>query len=99
MPEWLKGTDCKSVGASLRWFESTPAQIKTEMTFVISVFIMSKCGLLQNHHKAELCHWFERERAEAEAILFKAINHDHICRRDNVLSLSKPLEAKIGRTL
>ena len=26
MPEWLKGTDCKSVGASLRWFESTPAQ-------------------------------------------------------------------------
>ncbi|CAH2599892.1 protein of unknown function [Rhodovastum atsumiense] len=24
MPEWLKGTDCKSVGARLRWFESNP---------------------------------------------------------------------------
>jgi hypothetical protein len=25
VPEWLKGTDCKSVGVSLRWFESSPA--------------------------------------------------------------------------
>ena len=25
VPEWLKGTDCKSVGFRLRWFESTPA--------------------------------------------------------------------------
>ena len=24
VPEWLKGTDCKSVGARLRWFESNP---------------------------------------------------------------------------
>src|SRR5690606_36200633 len=24
VPEWLKGTDCKSVGARLRWFESSP---------------------------------------------------------------------------
>ncbi len=24
MPEWLKGTDCKSVGARLRWFKSNP---------------------------------------------------------------------------
>ncbi len=26
MPEWLKGTGCKPVGVSLRWFESSPAQ-------------------------------------------------------------------------
>ena len=26
VPEWLKGTDCKSVGGSLRWFESNPLQ-------------------------------------------------------------------------
>ena len=25
VPEWLKGTGCKPVGASLRWFESNPA--------------------------------------------------------------------------
>jgi hypothetical protein len=25
VPEWLKGTVCKTVGASLRWFESIPA--------------------------------------------------------------------------
>ena len=25
MPEWLKGADCKSAVARLRWFESTPA--------------------------------------------------------------------------
>ena len=25
MPEWLKGTDCKSVIFGLRWFESIPA--------------------------------------------------------------------------
>ncbi len=25
MAEWLKATDCKSVDASLRWFESTSA--------------------------------------------------------------------------
>ena len=24
VPEWLKGTDCKSVGSRLRWFESSP---------------------------------------------------------------------------
>src|SRR3546814_1854090 len=24
VPEWLKGTDCKSVGSGLRWFESNP---------------------------------------------------------------------------
>jgi hypothetical protein len=24
VPEWLKGTDCKSVGDSLRWFKSNP---------------------------------------------------------------------------
>jgi hypothetical protein len=24
VPEWLKGTDCKSVGARLRWFKSNP---------------------------------------------------------------------------
>ena len=24
VPEWLKGTDCKSVGVRLRWFESSP---------------------------------------------------------------------------
>lgn len=26
VPEWLKGMDCKSIGESLRWFESNPAQ-------------------------------------------------------------------------
>ena len=26
MPEWLKGTDCKSVGIRLRWFKSSSAQ-------------------------------------------------------------------------
>ena len=26
VPEWLKGTGCKPVGVSLRWFESNPAQ-------------------------------------------------------------------------
>ena len=25
VPEWLKGTGCKPVGVSLRWFESSPA--------------------------------------------------------------------------
>jgi hypothetical protein len=25
VPEWLKGTGCKPVGESLRWFESSPA--------------------------------------------------------------------------
>ena len=25
VPEWLKGTDCKSVGESLHWFESSLA--------------------------------------------------------------------------
>ena len=25
VPEWLKGTGCKPVGVSLRWFESNPA--------------------------------------------------------------------------
>ena len=29
VPEWLKGTGCKPVGVSLRWFESTPAQLYT----------------------------------------------------------------------
>src|SRR5580698_2098166 len=24
VPEWLKGTDCKSVGLRLRWFKSNP---------------------------------------------------------------------------
>ena len=24
VPEWLKGTDCKSVGFGLRWFETSP---------------------------------------------------------------------------
>ncbi len=27
VPEWLKGTDCKSVGLRLRWFESNPLHI------------------------------------------------------------------------
>ena len=27
MAEWLKATDCKSVLARVRWFESTSAQI------------------------------------------------------------------------
>ena len=27
MPEWLKGADCKSVGASLRWFKSISLQL------------------------------------------------------------------------
>ena len=27
VPKWPNGADCKSVGASLRWFESTPLQI------------------------------------------------------------------------
>ena len=26
MPEWLMGTDCKSVGFDLRWFKSSSAQ-------------------------------------------------------------------------
>ena len=26
MPEWLMGTDCKSVGSDLRWFKSSSAQ-------------------------------------------------------------------------
>ena len=28
VPEWLKGTGCKPVGVSLRWFESTPAHFE-----------------------------------------------------------------------
>ena len=30
MPEWLKGADCKSAVARLRWFESTPAHHKRD---------------------------------------------------------------------
>ena len=30
MAEWLKATDCKSVLARVRWFESTPAQVYQE---------------------------------------------------------------------
>jgi hypothetical protein len=30
VPEWLKGTDCKSVGARLRWFESNPLHCQTD---------------------------------------------------------------------
>ncbi len=29
MPEWLKGTGCKPVGVSLRWFESSSLHQKT----------------------------------------------------------------------
>ena len=29
LPEWLKGTDCKSVGLRLPWFETTTAHDKT----------------------------------------------------------------------
>ncbi len=25
VPEWLMGMDCKFIGESLRWFESSPA--------------------------------------------------------------------------
>jgi hypothetical protein len=32
VPEWLKGTGCKPVGASLRWFESNPAQFQQKTT-------------------------------------------------------------------
>ena len=28
LPEWLKGTDCKSVGLRLPWFETTTAHDK-----------------------------------------------------------------------
>jgi hypothetical protein len=28
VPEWLKGTGCKPVGESLRWFESNPAHYR-----------------------------------------------------------------------
>ena len=31
MPEWLKGADCKSAVARLRWFESTPAHHYKEL--------------------------------------------------------------------
>ena len=33
VPEWLKGTDCKSVGVRLRWFESNP--LHHRMVFII----------------------------------------------------------------
>jgi hypothetical protein len=29
VPEWLKGTGCKPVGVSLRWFESSRAQFNS----------------------------------------------------------------------
>ena len=38
MPEWLKGTGCKPVGVSLRWFESNPAHFSMRiLKFVIFV--------------------------------------------------------------
>src|SRR5208283_5579472 len=33
VPEWLKGTDCKSVGARLRWFESNPLHQRAPASF------------------------------------------------------------------
>ena len=42
MAEWLKATDCKSVHASVRWFESTPAQIKKKKIVYLSSFFYLK---------------------------------------------------------
>ena len=36
MPEWLKGTDCKSVGIRLRWFKSSSAQALFYFTALIN---------------------------------------------------------------
>ena len=35
MPEWLKGTDCKSVGERLRWFESTSPHHRAGVTQLV----------------------------------------------------------------
>ena len=41
MAEWLKATDCKSVPARVRWFESTPAQIlKKRLDLVLTSFFV-----------------------------------------------------------
>ena len=61
MPEWLKGTDCKSVGASLRWFESTPAHHFKEDE---SLLFLCR-GLDENHNKAKPC--LVRARSEQSA--------------------------------
>ncbi len=37
VPEWLKGSDCKSDGSRLRWFESTPLHHFT-MAFWYGIF-------------------------------------------------------------
>ena len=65
MPEWLKGTDCKSVGASLRWFESTPAQCKSDDNCCYCPIYFFVRGLDENHDL-----WFEREAAECEGLFF-----------------------------
>ena len=48
MPEWLKGTGCKPVSVSLRWFESSPTQlpaIRTELqarVFLLQVIVFTR---------------------------------------------------------
>ncbi len=32
MPEWLKGTGCKPVDESLRWFESNSAHLEASLS-------------------------------------------------------------------
>ena len=61
MAEWLKATDCKSVPARVRWFESTSAQFKKtfEKSGVFFV-ILSKLGRESpNHNKNQrFLRWF-----------------------------------------
>ncbi len=41
IPEWPKGTDCKSAGLRLRWFESTFSHQKKPSFFVTEAFCFS----------------------------------------------------------
>ena len=48
--EWLKATDCNSVPARVRWFESTPAQIlKKRLDFSPNLFFFVRKGKDENH--------------------------------------------------
>ena len=45
VPEWLKGMGCKPIGVSLRWFESSPAQLpafRTESQAIVFSGLVSR---------------------------------------------------------
>lgn len=68
MPEWLKGADCKSAVARLRWFESTPAHHKKGNSFYYFLFYFVFTGGREPTKRSFV--WFERERAKGEGVLF-----------------------------